>query len=177
MGVIITESGMDFGEYDKRYVFHIEKSKQYTKKLLSNGIKCCEFILLRNNKIFFVEAKTSCPKQITAETAKEKIEKYEDNIREIVLKMKHSIMLYSNILLSRYDSEGVPELLRNKDLSGVHMCFVLVVKNAKTEWLISYKERLSKELKDISAIYKMPDILVINEETAKKKNLIIEKAE
>ena len=173
MGIVITESGMDFGEYDKEYLFHIEKSKQYTKKLLSNGIKCCEFILLRNNKIFFVEAKTSCSNQINAETTKEKIEKYEANIGEIVLKMKHSIMLYSNILLNRYDFDGVPELLKNKDLSGVHMCFVLVVKNAKTEWLIPYKERLSKELKDISTIYKMPDIIVINEEMAKKKKLIL----
>lgn len=75
-------------------------------------------------------------------------------------------------MLNRYDFEGVPSLLRNKDLSEVHMCFVLVVKNAKTEWLIPYKERVSRELKDVCSIYKMPDILVINEEIARKKKLI-----
>ena len=47
MGVIIRESGMEFGEYDENQVFRIEASEQYTKSLRQNGIKSCEFILRR----------------------------------------------------------------------------------------------------------------------------------
>ena len=38
MGVIIRESGMEFGEYDENQVFPIEASEQYTKSLRQNGI-------------------------------------------------------------------------------------------------------------------------------------------
>ena len=33
MGVIIQESGMQFGEYKEEQIFQIEKCKQYTEKL------------------------------------------------------------------------------------------------------------------------------------------------
>ena len=66
MGVIIRESGMEFGEYDENQVFWIEASEQYTKSLRQNGIKSCEFILRRGNNLYFIEAKSSCPRQILA---------------------------------------------------------------------------------------------------------------
>ena len=37
MGVIIWESGMEFGEYDENQVFRIEASEQYTKNFRQNG--------------------------------------------------------------------------------------------------------------------------------------------
>ncbi len=43
--MIIEESGMQFGEYPDNAVFYIEKSPQYQKQLMPNGIKTCEFIL------------------------------------------------------------------------------------------------------------------------------------
>lgn len=68
MAVIISESDMQFGEYEQEQIFQLEKSSQYTKKLRPNGIKSCEFILRRDNKLYFVEAKKSCPMQIEADT-------------------------------------------------------------------------------------------------------------
>ena len=61
---VIQESGMQFGEYAEEQIFHLEKSIQYTESLMSNGIKSCEFILRRGNKLYFVEAKSSCPRYI-----------------------------------------------------------------------------------------------------------------
>lgn len=83
MGAIIPESDMQFGEYEETQVFRLETSRQYTEKLRANGIKSCEFILRRNNKLYFIEAKKSCPKQIAADTPEEKIAKYNAYIREI----------------------------------------------------------------------------------------------
>ena len=64
MGVIIEESGLRFGEYYEDQVFQIETSPQYTKSLRDNGIKSCEFILRKGKKLYFFEAKSSCPRQI-----------------------------------------------------------------------------------------------------------------
>lgn len=44
MGVVITESDMQFGDYKKEQVFCIETSRQYTDKFRGKGIKSCEFI-------------------------------------------------------------------------------------------------------------------------------------
>ena len=45
------EANMQFGEYSEEQVFHLEKSGQYVEKLKPNGIKSCEFILRRDNKL------------------------------------------------------------------------------------------------------------------------------
>ena len=57
MAVIISESDMQFGEYDEEQVFQIDTCFQYIEKLKPNGIKSCEFILRRKDKLHFVEAK------------------------------------------------------------------------------------------------------------------------
>ncbi|WWR18160.1 hypothetical protein V1226_16735 [Lachnospiraceae bacterium JLR.KK009] len=49
MPVIITESDMQFGKYGERQVFQLENSRQYTEKLMQDGIKSCEFILRKQN--------------------------------------------------------------------------------------------------------------------------------
>lgn len=172
MGIVITESGMRFGEYPEEQVFHLETSNQYRKQLMPNGIKSCEFILLRENKLYFVEAKSSCPRQITANTAGEKAKKYHEYIQGIVLKMKHSLTLYANILLQRYETEGVPELLRKTDLCGLQIILLLVIKNAEENWLIPLQDVLRHELKDEIKIWKVVNFYAINEEKARKKHFI-----
>lgn len=173
MAVVIPESNMQFGEYSEEQVFHLEKSGQYVEKLKSNGIKSCEFILRRDNRLFFVEAKSSCPNQITADTPEEKKIKYDAYIRDIVLKMRHSLTLYSNILFQRYDTDGVPEMLRQTDLSGLQIILVLVVKNAEKEWLIPFQDVFRRELKDEIKIWKVFSFIVINEAAARAKHLIL----
>ena len=169
----IVESGMQFGIYAEENVFRIEKSAQYQKKLMPHGVKCCEFLLLRDNTILFIEAKTSNPMEITADTPEEKKKKYNKYIAEIVDKMTHSVLLYANILLCRYDSGGVPAKLMNHDLSDKEIKLVLVVKNAKTEWLIPLRDKLRSELRVFCAIWRINDLFVINELTARQKHLVI----
>lgn len=87
MSVVITESDMQFGKYPENFIFQIEDSAQYTEKLRQNGVRSCEFILRRGNNLCFVEAKTSCPNQITANSSEEKKIKYQEYIQEIVEKI------------------------------------------------------------------------------------------
>lgn len=89
------------------------------------------------------------------------------------MKMRHSLMLYANILLERYQIEDVPQQLAEKDLSCLEIRLVLVVKNAEKEWLIPFQDALKRELRDELRIWKIPGFSIINEETAREKHLIL----
>ena len=171
--VIIDESDMHFGEYSEEDVFYIEKSDQYQNNLRGNGVKSCEFILKKADTLYFVEAKSSCPNQIAADSPKEKREKYNEYIADIIDKMRHSLALYANILLKRHDATGISNNFLETDLSAKRIKLVLVVKNAEEMWLIPLKEKLDKELKREAKIWKFTDFYVINEERARKKRFVI----
>lgn len=173
MAVVIQESDMQFGAYKEENVFCLEKSLQYTEKLRPNGIKTCEFILRRRNKLYFVEAKKSCPMQIVADTPEEKIVKYNAYIQDIASKMRHSLALYANIVLGRYTAKGVPELLRERNMSDLEIRLVLVVKNAEKEWLVPFQDVFRNVLRDDLKIWKIPGVSIINEATARAKHFII----
>lgn len=88
--------------------------------------------------------------------------------------MRHSLALYASILLERHSTEGISqEMLENK-LSGqnFYINIILVVKEAEEEWLILLREKLEKELGHERRIWKA-QLFVINEEQARKKNLVI----
>ena len=103
MGVIIEESGLRFGEYHENQVFQIETSEQYTKSLRQNGIKTCEFILRKGTKLYFFEAKQSCPRQIMKDIPdnekEEKKKRYDEFIQEIVLKDEMKIWKIQSLVV------------------------------------------------------------------------------
>ncbi len=174
MSVRVEESGMMFGEYDEERVFLIEKSDQYKDKLMPNGVKICEFILRRDDALFFVEAKSSCPNRFAAETSREKKEKYEAYVDDIVLKMRHSLTLYAAVLLRRYGAEGVPELLRRPDLSGLRIVLMLVVKDAEKAWLGELQDVFRLKLRHEMRIWNNAGFYVVNERMARAKGLVVE---
>lgn len=170
--MIIEESGMRFGEYSDSKVFYIEKSPQYQNHLVSNGIKTCEFILLRNSALCFIEAKKSCPNLITEDTPEEKIEKYNEYINDITTKMRHPLALYASILLERHSTEGMSQEMLEGKLQDSDIKIILVVKDAAIEWLTPLKEKLEKELAHERRIWKA-QLLVINENRARKNHFVM----
>ena len=172
MAITIDESEMRFGEFPPEALFHIEKCPQYQGRLMKNGVKSCEFILKRDKTLLFVEAKKSCPNQITAESPQEKKKKYEEFIDDITGKMRHSLATYASILLRRQKQDQVPDALKTPDLSGLELKLVLVVKNAEMEWLIPLRDKLQKEMRCDLRIWDCSQFFVINEETARRKHLV-----
>lgn len=170
MLVRIIESGMTFGEYSSDDVFYIENSHRY-KRVRNKGVKICEFILKRQSTLYFVEAKTTCPNQIIGNSSQDRKDKYNDYIKDVINKMKDSLALYANILFSRYESTGIPSRLLESNLSNISIRLLLVVKNAKKEWLIPLREKLESELKKDLCIWRIDKIFVINEEIARQKTL------
>lgn len=171
MGEIYDESGMKLGEYEENNVFHIEKSTQYTGKIRQLGIKTCEIVLLHNGRLCFVEAKTTCPNQITAESSEEKRDKYNEYIQDITDKMRHSLNLYANILMERYSQEGLSEQMRDVKERAIYL--VLIVKNAESAWLDPFRDKFRKELSKEMIIWNISEFFVLNEEQARKKHFIL----
>lgn len=171
--MIIEESEMKFGNFPDNMVFYLEKSPQYHDRLRSNGVKSCEFILRSENVLYFVEAKKTCPNQISANSPGEKIQKYNEYISDITNKMRHSLAVYANILLKRHDGTGIPSSLLDTDLSEKEIKLVLVVKNAHPQWLIPLSEKLNRVLKPEARIWKFSRIFVINEAAARDMHLVV----
>ena len=172
--ITITESEMHFGQYQEESVFQIEKCDLY-RRLAPEQVKCCEFLLFRQGKLCFLEAKKSCPNQITAQSSAEKQRKYKEYIDGIVTKMRHSLALYANILLHNQSSADIPDTFCTQDLSQCKIQLILVVKNAEMSWLVPLQEKLNSEMHADLKIWNIQRFFVINEETAKRKGFITDK--
>ena len=150
MPVIIEESEMRFGKYPDNSVFHLESSDQYTKSLRQNKVRSCEFVMLRKKKsrkrLIFVEAKRSLPEDYAADTEEKASTLYQEFIQEITEKFRHSLHLFSGILLGVQGQDGVPSDLLINDLKEYDFQIVLVVKTAKQERLIHYSDVLGQSL-------------------------------
>ena len=161
MGVIIPESDMKFGIYQEKQVFRIEESERYMKKLRQQGVRCCEFILLRSNK----EAKKSYPDPING-IIKDKNQYYTDRNCRKNATFARSICEYSFEQICTGWSFG-------KNIENLEMRLVLVIKNADKSWIIPLQEKFRKELNAEMRIWKIQDFVVLNEEQPRKKQLII----
>lgn len=170
--VSFVESGMNFGDYDKDKIFQFEKCIQYQKLLRNNGVKICEFMLLMDKKLIFVEAKSSCPNSETASGCHGERTSYEEYVDSIVQKMRNSVSFYASILLKRCSQDNMPFGLLMEDLSGLNIVLLLIVKNASMEWLIPIRDDLKKRLTADMRIWNISNIVVINELTAKEKRLV-----
>jgi len=161
----ITESGMDFIADN---AFHIEKSDIYAK--LKDSIKTVELIRAKDNKLLFMEAKSSFPNPTNPESS----EKFQSEIDDICDKYIHSLNLYASIAI------GVNEQLPLdfiKPIINVSLQFVLIFNNFEQKWCIPIEKALTNQLRKSECIAKIwkPTVFVINYKTAAEQNLIIEK--
>lgn len=173
----IVESEMKFGPFLASQVFRIEKDSTYTSSFQSHGIKTCEFILRKDGKLYFVEAKKSCPNYSEAKTSDEKRKKYEEYVRDISQKMRDSLNLYTSMLLKVNQSVGIPNDLKILDWENLQIRFVLVVKNAQSEWLAPYQDIFREYLRNEMKIWNVPLFAVITEQKAREKKLIFPDAD
>lgn len=164
---IITESEINFGEFDETDLFHIENSQIY--KDLGSGIKTVEFILKYDeNSIVFLEAKKSCPNAANRYESEEKEQKFEEYYSSVTEKFMASLQIYLAAILDKFqNTEEIGDKLRTVDsMKDIQLKFILVVKNAKDiSWLAGPLAELRARLLQIRKIWGV-DIVVLNEELA-----------
>ena len=171
--ITIYESNMTFGAYNQEDVFHIEKSEIY-KELQdgSSGIKTVEFILLKNQNLLFVEAKTSTANYAGASTSEEKKKKREEFIQEITQKWMDSLHIYCSLILKRIHSSEFSEKLSTEEVVTGNFVPILVVKNGYKASLIPLRDLLWEKLKEERKIWNIQNILILNEEQAREYHLL-----
>lgn len=169
---IIQESKMNFGPFDEKNLFHIEESQIY--KELGDGIKTVEFIVKNGrDDIVFLEAKESCPNVSNRYESEEKEKKFEEYYISITDKFVESLQIFLSVLMDKHEniSEVGMELSHIHSMRNIKMKFILVVRKAKDiAWLAGPLAELKARLRYIRKIWNI-DIIVLNEELAKKNKL------
>lgn len=163
VNLIKNQSGMDFIADN---TFHIEKSAIYTN--IGEGIKSVEFIRAKEDKLLFVEAKTTLPNPDNPSA--ENYKRFQEEINDICDKFIHSLNLYASVII------GVNEETFANDFAPpetISLVFMLVVKNHESSWCKKIKSKLISMLPSyLKKIWK-PEVYVLNHETAIKQNLTI----
>ena len=159
---VITESGMDFiGDN----VFHIEKTPLYASLM---GVRSVEFIRCMDDKLIFVEAKTTFTNPDNP--VESNYTKFLVEIDEICEKFIHSINVYSSIVVGANDE---PMLECFYPPANVFIRFVLVIRTHKKEWCKPVYAKIMETLPShFKQIWK-PEVQVINHETAFQQRLTI----
>ncbi|MDR2615125.1 MAG: hypothetical protein LBC28_00955 [Oscillospiraceae bacterium] len=163
MGEVITESGMDFVADN---TFYIEKSPLYTH--INGGVRSVEFVRAMEDKLLFVEAKTSFAKPDSEPSAEDRAA-FRNEIDEICEKFIHSLNLYASVEVGVAD-KAFPDGYNPPD--KVSIAFILVIKNHERTWCKRIETKLRQTLPAyLNRIWK-PNVYVVNHETAKKQRLI-----
>ena len=156
------ESYMKFG-FDDECFYRIEKSSA-----LSEYVKPCEFIILQDSKLCFIEAKSSSPSP-----GKEDFDKF---IGEIVQKFEDSILLYNAVKMKRHGEEASSEIPSNLNTANedIRYRLYLVIHGHKSEWMPPIQDELRNKLRHILNAWNIKDIDVqaVNQDDARNKGLI-----
>jgi len=159
--MIKNESGMNF--ILDNYSYIMEDDSFYKEMSSKFGTKDVDFIIKRDDKLLFIEAKTSSPRKL------------EEYIDEIVTKFIDSLFIFTGIVLNRkntYSSIITPEMNKIRYLKG-SIQLVLIIKNAEKSHLIPIRNSLQKKLRKIIQMYSLEtSVIVMNEAQSKIKNFI-----
>ena len=175
--MIIEESGMNFGPFDENNVFHIEKSKVYCK--IKENVKIVEFILKRNDALLFIEGKSSSPQNLQISVTINKGNEIEvvnypsPYILEVYNKFNNALNLLLSTNLKCYNDENneINNFVDLTKFNSYKINFYLIINGHKKEWLRGIQDALQKQLLPQKKIWGV-DVIVMNDEIAKKNNLI-----
>ncbi|MDH8701940.1 hypothetical protein M2138_001292 [Dysgonomonadaceae bacterium PH5-43] len=157
----ITESGMCFIADN---TFHIENSVSYAT--LKESIKTVEFIRAKDDKLLFMEAKSSFPNPNNpVSTAK-----FQSAVDDICNKFIHSLNLYASIAIG-VNGEFPPDF---NPAIKVSLKFILIINNFEQKWCIPIEKALINQLRKSECIAKIwkPTVFVMNHKIASKQNFI-----
>ncbi len=167
MSKIISESGMDFGPFDEKYLYQIEKSKM----VQSLQIKIVEFIVYYKKALIFLEAKSSSPEPNQA--LSDKKGNFDEYIDDVSRKFINSVNIFVSICIKR-NKDKISTELEKIDFSTINIKLLLVIKDHKIEWLSPISDALKTRLNDLCKTLNINpiNILIINDTMAKEKKLL-----
>ena len=151
--MIKVESGMNFIVDEFTYI--MEDDSFYNKISSKYQTKDVDFIIKRNSKLLFIEAKTSSPKVLDRYT------------NEIVTKFTDSLIIFIGIILDRKNTKSsiISKEMKNINHLKNSILFVLIIKNAKKEYLAPISNILNKKLRKINIMFSIESSVIVMNET------------
>jgi len=165
MTLQISESGVIFGDFEKDKVFQIEHSKAVAA--LGDDISKVEFVLVQDESILFVEAKSSMPKRLLdQEIFFEKIKK----------KMLHSLVVWFASIAGRHKAikNELAASLQGANTLKKPISLILVVPKMPSMYSSPATDKFRKLLNIERKLWniKETNIRVINMAQANKMGLV-----
>lgn len=165
---------MEFVESFMRFVFNdedvfiIENDPLVTEAV---GVKSCECIVLINEKIALIEAKSSSPNP----SNKEDFDVFIEDVKE---KFASSLQLFSDIHKKQYGQEAfgrLPIRLRQIDITDNQYGIYLIIHGNEEFWMGGLQDALREALRDVIEKWNIDDINVkaLNHTMAKELRLIV----
>ena len=142
-------------------VFHIEKSALYGK-LASKGVKSVEFVGVQDDKLLFVEARTTLPKPGDDPSAENPL-RFQEEINDICDKFIHSIQLFSSVKIAVNEATLPCDFAMPEKVS---LSFILVVKELGAKSCRRTEETLKANLPSYFKKIWRPRVRVLNHEDA-----------
>lgn len=194
--MIIRESGVSLGNFNDQDCFHIEESKIY-KNLLPYGIKTTECILVKNEKLLFIEVKKSAPtvevsskckecKQLILEkqscvACQQRVSPWNQYVAELETKFQHTLVIYLLACIGRYEldsdeSEVISYQNQQMNLRDREIILLLII-TTEQEWALNkdnieqIQSQLRRQLNPLLKLWRA-ELVVLNRDMADKKHLI-----
>ena len=161
----VNESEMNF-KYDSDDVLRPELSPTYQSLATHNSIKSCDFIWHYRQKLLFIEVKTRAPKN------EQDLISY---IQDIHIKLVHTLLMFLGIISGRPFEERtiLPSNFSTINIENIKIVPMLIVQHHQKDWIASLSDKIRKSIKGTKKAYCMEDIIVLNEDGARKQGFII----
>lgn len=162
--VTFEESGMTFS-FEENDIFYIEKSERFNRIA---GAKPCECVVMHDDKVFLIEAKSSTPRP-------QNKEQFVTFVGEIAQKFTDSYTYYNSAHQKRQQPDSVSLNLQSTPLARQNYEFCLIINGHPREWLSPVLEQLKIMMKKTLKLWGFDDacVKVVNEQGALSKGLIV----
>lgn len=159
------ESNMNF-IFDENIYYSIEEDNFYNKITSRYGAKVCDFIIKKEKDLLFIEAKSSAPKD------KQELNIY---IQEISQKFLDSILIYLGVVFERKNtiSKNINNNMKNKKFLEGSIKLVIVINGLPKKSLQDIQNVFQKIMRKLVYIFSINSIIVMNNEQAKSKGLVL----
>ncbi len=162
--VTFEESGMTFS-FEENDIFYIEKSVRFNR---IEDAKPCECIVLHDDKVCLIEAKSSTPHPQNAE-------QFMTFVGEIAQKFADSYTYYNATHQKRQQPDMLSQNLQSVPLGCQSYEFCLIINGHQREWLPPVLDKLKVMMKKSLKLWGFDDacVKVVNEQGALSKGLIV----
>ncbi|MDQ6953600.1 MAG: hypothetical protein Q9M15_08745 [Mariprofundaceae bacterium] len=152
------ESGIIFGPYKKDDCYLIEKSKELSKL---SGIKIAEFVLIKGDSLWVVEAKSSIPKPTNEK-------QYNDFFIEIHDKLLNTVTITFNAITKRNKNiyGELPVNVKGINIQNTDIYLRLVIPTVPKKFLPPMTDKMRKVMSIVMKTWGIKDfqVQVLNED-------------